>query len=272
MLNPILNILAAALYFAAGALILRRMLSPAGAAQNATGTGILGLVAGGAVLHAILLYSSLWINGGLNLALATAGSLLACVIVVLFVLVSLSKPIVNLGVLILPVAGISVLAAWLWPGKHEIVPNVSGLLLTHLIISFLAYSLLSLAVVQALLLAWQEHRLRHKHPGPLMRAMPPIQTMEVLLFQMITIGYVLLTLTLVTGTVFAEKVFGKPFVLSHHIVLPAVAWLAFSVLLLGRWRFGWRGRNAVLWTLGGFILLLLGYIGSKFVIEVLLKR
>jgi ABC-type uncharacterized transport system permease subunit len=272
MLYPMMNILAAGLYFAAGALILRRLLKSGGGEQSAARTGVLALATGAAILHGALLYSSLWINGGLNLALTSAGSLLACVVVVLFILVSLSKPIENLGFLILPVAGIAVLLAWLWPGEHMVVPGITSFLLTHLVIAFLAYSLLSLAVVQALLLAWQEHRLRHKHPGRLMRAMPPIQTMEGLLFQMITVGFLLLTLTLITGTLFSEQLFGKPLVLSHHIVLSMVAWIAFGVLLLGRWRFGWRGRNAVLWTLGGFFLLLLAYFGSKFVVEILLKR
>ncbi len=272
MLNTVLNVLALVLYFTAGALLSRRLFKTDSEPNNGAKIGILGLVAGAVVLHAAILYSSLWINGGLNLGFNSAASLLANVIVILFLLVSLTKPIENLGILILPVAGLTVLLAWLWPGEHVLLPRISSLLLTHLTIAFLAYSLLTLAVVQALLLAWQEYRLRHRHPGRLIRAMPPIQTMEILLFQMIAVGFVLLTLTLITGTLFSEELFGTPLVFSHHIVLSLIAWAIFGVLLIGHWRSGWRGQSAVRWTLGGFGLLVLAYFGSKFVLEVLLGR
>jgi ABC-type uncharacterized transport system permease subunit len=71
---------------------------------------------------------------------------------------------------------------------------------------------------------------------------------------------------------FSEQFFGKPFSFTHHIVLAVSAWIVFAVLLYGRWRLGWRGRTAIRWTLGGFLLLVLAYFGSKFVLEVLLGR
>ena len=92
------------------------------------------------------------------------------------------------------------------------------------------------------------------------------------MFQMIGVGFFLLTLTLISGLFFSEAVFGQPLKFTHHIVLSLFAWVAFAVLLAGRWRFGWRGRNAIRWTLGAFTLLVLAYFGTKFVLEVLLTR
>jgi ABC-type uncharacterized transport system permease subunit len=94
--------------------------------------------------------------------------------------------------------------------------------------------------------------------------------MESLLFQMIATGYALLTLALVTGILFLEDIFAQHLV--HKTVLSIIAWLVFGILLWGRWRFGWRGRVAIRWTIGGFIFLMLAYFGSKFVLELVLNR
>lgn len=92
------------------------------------------------------------------------------------------------------------------------------------------------------------------------------------MFQLIVAGFLLLTGTVVSGLFFSEQVFGRPLRLNHHTVLAIVAWLVYGVLLVGRWRLGWRGRTAVRWTVTGFVLLVLGYFGSKFVLEVVLGR
>jgi ABC-type uncharacterized transport system permease subunit len=92
------------------------------------------------------------------------------------------------------------------------------------------------------------------------------------MFQVVIVGFTLLTLTLISGFFFSEELFNKPLQFTHHIVLSIIAWIVFAILLLGRWRLGWRGRTAVHWILGGFILLVLAYFGSKFVFEFVLKR
>ena len=110
--------------------------------------------------------------------------------------------------------------------------------------------------------------LRNKRPGGFIRALPPLQTMETLLFQMIGLGLALLTASLLTGTLYIEDMFAQHLV--HKTILSMVAWVVFATLLWGRWRFGWRGRTAIRWTLSGFVVLLLAYIGSKLVIEIIL--
>ncbi len=105
-----------------------------------------------------------------------------------------------------------------------------------------------------------------------MRALPPVQTMEALMVQLVVAGFILLTLTVVSGLFFTQEIFGQPFQLTHHTVLSLAAWLVFGLYLLGHWKFGWRGKIAVRWVLVGGILLVLGYLGTKFVLEVLLGR
>ena len=120
------------------------------------------------------------------------------------------------------------------------------------------------------MLAIQEHHLRNRQPGGYIRALPPLQVMERLLFQMIGTGFALLSAALLTGFFFLEDIFAQQLV--HKTVLSIAAWVIFGVLLWGRWKFGWRGRTAIRWTLSGFIFLLLAYFGSKAVLELILTR
>jgi ABC-type uncharacterized transport system permease subunit len=106
----------------------------------------------------------------------------------------------------------------------------------------------------------------------MIRSLPPVETMETLLFQLITVGFVLLTITLLSGIGFSSQLFGKAFVFNHHTVLSLLAWCSFATLLGGRLFAGWRGQFAVQWTLASFILLLLAYFGTRFVLEVLLAQ
>jgi ABC-type uncharacterized transport system permease subunit len=137
-------------------------------------------------------------------------------------------------------------------------------------VALLAFSVLSIAAVLAILLAVQERALRHRQFGNWLRALPPLTLTETLLFRLIAAGFVLLSLTLLTGILFVDDLLGQH--LAHKTVLSIIAWLVFGVLLYGRWRHGWRGRRAVNLTLIGMGVLLLAFFGSKFVLEVILHR
>ena len=103
-----------------------------------------------------------------------------------------------------------------------------------------------------------------------LRALPPLTELESLLFRTIAVGFVLLTATLLTGVLFVEDLLAQHLI--HKTVLSVLSWLAFGALLLGRWRYGWRGATAVRWTLAAMALLLLAFFGSKFVLELMLDR
>ena len=139
----------------------------------------------------------------------------------------------------------------------------------HILTSLLAYSILGLAALQSILLAIQDFHLRNRSPGGFIRALPPLQTMESLLFQMIGVGFVLLSLALLSGILFLEDIFAQHLV--HKSTLSIAAWVVFALLLWGRWRFGWRSRVAIRWTLWGYVFLMLAYFGSKFVLELVLN-
>ena len=139
-------------------------------------------------------------------------------------------------------------------------------------LALLAYSFFTIASLHVLLMALLERRL---HGGDLpfgLQKLPPLLTMEKLLFRIIAAGFVLLTLTLGSGIIFSEELFGKAMRFNHKTVFGILSWLIFAALLGGRQLYGWRGRIAVRWTLAGFLMLVLAYVGSKFVLEVLLGR
>jgi ABC-type uncharacterized transport system permease subunit len=269
-----ISILAAAAYLLAAGLVWIRLTRVPLAEQTWWhGRLTIGfLVVAGLVLHGAVLAQTLFSPQGLNLALTGVASLVAFVAVLMLALASVAQPFENLGIAILPLAAFSLQLAWLVPGEPVFLGPTRPAQTAHIIVSLLAYSLLFLAALQSGLLLIQERHLRAHQPGGFIRSLPPMETMERLMFRMIEIGFLLLTLTLISGIFFSEALFGEPMRFSHHIVLSTAAWLVFGILLLGHWRLGWRGRIAVRWTLGGFILLVLAYFGSKFVLEFILHR
>jgi len=231
---------------------------------------ILGTIA--LAVHAVVLYKDIYIESGLglNFGFYNAASLVTWLIVFLFIIASITKPIENLGIAIFPLASFTLLLSNILPSSHIILPDAASELRFHILISILSYSLFSIAAIHAVLLAIQNKFLRNKHPGGFIRALPPLETMESLLFQMIAIGFILQSLSLITGIIYLEDIFKQHLV--HKTILSIAAWCVFAVLLWGRWKFGWRGRTAIRWTLSGFIILLLSYFGSKMVLEIFLNK
>lgn len=230
----------------------------------------LGLAFAGLFLHAWLLYDSIFSHSGLNLALFNALSLTSWTVITLFLVSSLTKPVENLGIVLLPVAAVTLFLEAEYPSTDFMHLVTSWSIKIHVLLSMLAYSLLTLASVQAILLAIQDHYLHTRQPIGFIRALPPLQTMESLLFEMIGSGFVLLTLALISGALFVKDMFAQHLV--HKTVLSSLAWLMFGGLLIGRFRYGWRGRTAIVWTLSGFVVLILAYFGSKAVLELILHR
>lgn len=225
----------------------------------------------GLLVHLLTLYLVLFPEETLELGLSMAISLVGAVIIFFYLLAYARKPVDNLGLLLLPAVALSLLIQILWPGTPVAI-QTTPLATLHIAVSMISYGLLAIAATQGILLLIQERQLRQHHPGGLLRTLPPLQTVESLMFQLIWIGFAMLSLTLLSGMFFSEEVFGKPFQFSHHIIIGMAGWLVFAVLLLGRWRLGWRGKVAASWTLGGFALLMLAYFGTKFVLEVILNR
>ncbi|MEJ2621786.1 MAG: cytochrome c biogenesis protein CcsA [Candidatus Thiodiazotropha sp.] len=254
-------------YLASGIIIAMRLFTGrigSGLSKSlALGLGFLGVL-----LHAIPHYQNLLAEAGFNMGIFNAMSLIAWTITLLLLISSLTKPVENLGIVIMPIAAIAIFLENRYQTVHFISGQLSSGLTIHILVSMLAYSLFTLASVQAILLAIQDHHLRQRHPGGFIRALPPLQTMESLLFEMIAVGFVLLSLALLSGFAFLENMFQQH--LAHKTVLSIIAWLVFGTLLWGRYRFGWRGQKALIWTLSGFVVLMLAYFGTKVVLELIL--
>jgi ABC-type uncharacterized transport system permease subunit len=264
ILLPLLAILA---YLGAGLIIALRLFRNQ-AESNVPRTLALALGFIGVALHAVPLYQNMISPYGINMGVFNALSLITWTLTLLLLISSLSKPVENLAIAVMPLTAIAVYLDSRFQSVHFLTDQFSGGLTIHILVSMLAYSLFALASVQAILLAIQDHHLRQRHPGGFIRALPPLQTMESLLFEMIAVGFVLLSLALLTGFAFLENMFEQR--LAHKTVLSIIAWFVFGTLLWGRYRFGWRGQKALIWTLSGFVVLILAYFGSKVVIELIL--
>ena len=227
------------------------------------GLGVIALTA-----QLICLYLQLFTANGLALDSFNAASLISAAVILLILLAYQRMPVENLLLLLYPLGMLSVLLAQFIPGGTSEPINEQPGILAHIVLSILAYGLLTIAVFQALLLLLQDHQLKHKHPSGLIRNFPPLQTMESLLFGFLWAGWGLLSLSLLSGWLFVEDLLAQH--LAHKTLLSCFAWLVFGVLLWGRQQLGWRGHKAIRWTLAGFCLLMLAYFGSKLVREFIL--
>ena len=267
--SPLPAILAILCYLASGAAIASRLFRAPGRPRPPRSLGIaLGYAA--VALHAVALYGGLVTPAGLNLAFFNVAALVTWTMVVLLLLSALTKPVENLGIALLPMAALATLLALRLPQLHLLADSGTPGIDLHILVSLMAYSLLALATIQAVLLAIQDRHLHGRHPGGFIRALPPLQTMESLLFEMIGAGFFLLSLALISGFVFLENLFAQHLV--HKTVLSLLSWGVFAVMLWGRLRYGWRGRTAIRGTLTGFLFLMLAYFGSKAVLELVLAR
>lgn len=221
------------------------------------------------VFHAVVSYQDFNGEAGIDLGLYPMLSLMALSIVTIVITGSLKRPVDNLFILIFPIATVTIILDLLLRSESEHLSEVSSGILAHIVLSIIAYSLLTIAAVQAILLSLGDNLLRH-HRIAVLRNMPPLETMEQLMFEMLWVGLIFLTLSIASGFVFLQDIAGPGLV--HHTVITLAAWIVFSILLWGRHQLGWRGAIASRWTLTGFALLALGYFGSKFVIEIILTK
>jgi ABC-type uncharacterized transport system permease subunit len=223
-------------------------------------------------MHAALIYESVFAGEGVRLGVTNVVSIIVWLTVLIYWLGNLFYDIGGLQAIVMPIAAVGAFLPALFPEEH-VLPN-TGLptFKVHLLISMLAYSLFTIAALHVLLMALIERRLHGASLPLALQKLPPLLTMERLLFRIITAGFILLTLTLASGLIFSEELFGKALRFEHKTVFGILSWLIFGALLGGRKLYGWRGRVAVRWTLAGFLVLVLAYIGSRLILEVVLGR
>jgi ABC-type uncharacterized transport system permease subunit len=259
------NLIAIFLYAIASVYLFRKVLRQETPERNL----LLGLAPLILIAHGVGVYGLSIHQHGFQLGFFAVSSLIFWVINLIVLLSSLKKPLHNLFIMLFPLSAVSVAASMI---GHTDKPDtmLSFTLAGHVLLSILAYSLLTIATLQALLLAYQNHQLKHRQAAGIIRLLPPLQTMESLLFELLWGGQIILTLSILTGIVFLDDIFAQR--LAHKTVFSILAWVIYAVLLWGRHALGWRGYTAIRWTLVGFSMLMLAYFGSKLVLEILLQR
>jgi len=225
------------------------------------------------VLHGMLLYRRVITAEGIDLGVANAVSMLVWLTVLIYWVAGLAyEGLAGIVGIMAPVAFLAVAMQAVVPTRHIVTYGADPLFALHFGIAMLAYSLFTVATVHALVMLAEEKWLHRGVLPPFLKRLPPLLEMEALLFRILFAAFVLLTLTLVSGVFFSEQLFGKAFTLTHKTLFAIVSWFIFAGLLAGHHFHGWRGKRAVRWTLAGFTALLLAYVGSKVVLELILGR
>ena len=217
--------------------------------------------------HAFACVNTLLGEAGLSLSLIGVSNLVAVVMVCVVAVSSTKLPVNNIFLLLFPISIFNLLCLNLIdPGKTNAL-DLNTAQVAHILLSITAYAALMTAALQSVLLAVQESRLKRPSKS-LYGLLPALETMEHLLLTMLWIGLGLLSLSIITGLIFLEDMLSQR--LTHHTILTCLSWLVYAGFLVGHHIFGWRGVTAVRWNLAAFALLVLGYFGSKFVLEYLL--
>ncbi len=259
------NIAAAILYAALGIHLARQLFKQETMAFPKLFIGV-GLAL---VLHAVGIYGVSVKPDGIQLSFFTASSQIFWVINAIVLLSSIKKALHNLFIILLPCTSVAIITTLCIHSESSIL-QLNYTLASHVILSILAYSLLTIATLQALILSYQNRHLKSRSGLQYLRYLPPLQTMEALLFEMVLAGEILLTLSILSGFIFLENIFAQHLV--HKTVFSISAWVVYGFLLLGKYRLGWRGTTAIRWTLAGFLFLMLAYFGSKLVLEIILQK
>lgn len=237
--------------------------------------------------HGLLLHETIFRDNGMVFGFAYALSAMLWLGIGIYWIESFFFALAGLGLIVTPVALIASLLPLLFPGSQILGYAASGLFKFHFIIANVAYGLFTLAAFHAVLMLLAERRLHtFSRPGAGMAVpmreplwlgrwldlLPPLMTLEKLLFRLIGAGFVLLTLTIVSGVLFSETIFNRAARFDHKTVFALVSWVMFGGILLARRLYGWRGRVALRWVIAAFCMLLLAYVGSRFVLEVVVHR
>ena len=232
------------------------------------------------VIHGIQLHDSVFTAQGFVFGFAQDLSLIAWVGLAFYWFQSWFLPISSLRWMALLFAMICGFLPTIFPGalispKAVSDPWFKG----HFIVATISVGLLSLAAMHAMLMSIQDRALHRQlaivpnsRAALWLEGLPPLMTMESLLFNLLYVGFALLTLTVFSGLLFSQTLFGKPLVFDHKTIFALISWVLFGGLLIARWRVGLRGRAAIRWVLSAYTALLLAYVGSRFVMEVILQR
>lgn len=232
----------------------------------------LGLIlALGLILHAGVLSQDMLTPMGINYDVFNLMSFTSGLMLVLSLIFSTFRPTLALNLIGIPVAAMGLILGFVFSQPNQFMEQHSLGLDLHIILSLSAYAVLLMATIHSILMWFQNQELKKKQKSRFwVNLLPSFQAMESLLFDLLRTGFVLLTVALLFGFFTIDDFFGQH--LAHKTAFSIISWFIYGALLLGHAKFGWRGQKAIRFTLIGFMLLAIGFIGSKFVLEMILHR
>ena len=227
----------------------------------------------GLMLHAGVLYNDMLTPLGVNYDVFNLLSFTSGLMLLLSMLFSCYRPVLALTLIGIPVAATGLILGFSLSQPKLTLQNYSLGLDIHILLSLAAYVVLLMAAVHAILLWFQTRELKkkNKHKKRVwVNLLPSLQAMESLLFDLLITGFIILTVALGFGLFTIDDFFAQH--LAHKTVFSMMSWLGYASLLIGHYAFGWRGQKAIRFTLIAFGLLAIGFIGSKFIFEMILGR
>jgi ABC-type uncharacterized transport system permease subunit len=228
-----------------------------------------GIASVGVLVHVAALLAERRVAPSAALSLGDTLALVSLVVAITSILMALRPGKRGMAALLLFIAA-ALEAAFSEGSRQFSVERPGWELGFHVAMATIAFAFLTIGMALAIAQVIVAHRVRSRQPLGWLKILTPIESLESGTFQSILAGFAVLTLALVSGAFFIENLFAQHLV--HKVVLAIVAWIVFGVLLLGRLRFGWRGRKALRWTLAGYTLLGLSYFGSKIILENVLGK
>jgi ABC-type uncharacterized transport system permease subunit len=219
--------------------------------------------------HAAWLADTIELKGAFSIALADSASLMGFAVGVGGMLALLAPRFTSVAAVCLGLSALLAAGTGSLPASRE-VAAIGWPIAVHVVLAMGSAGMFAVAAVLVSMLALQDAALRGGRAGGWLATLPPVESLEHALFSVISIGMAALTVAILAGLIFVTDLFAQHLV--HKTVLALAAWAIFACLLVGRWRFGWRGRKAARYTIAGFVVLALAYFGSKFVLEILLGR
>jgi ABC-type uncharacterized transport system permease subunit len=230
--------------------------------------------------HGLLLYMTIFRADAMFFGMALAVSAMLWLCMGMYWIERFFFPLEGFRRFIFPLAGIASVLPAFYEGAQILPYAAAPLFKAHFIMANMASGVFALLAMHAVLMLVIEHRLHrplslpHPHEpaqkGPhwidtWLDTLPGLLTLEKLLFRLIAMGWVLLSLTLASGFLFSEQLFGHAVFLDQKTFFSLTSWGIFGVILLGRRWYGWRGRTALKWVLAAFGILVLTYVGSRWV-------
>ena len=228
------------------------------------------LVAIGLITHALLIYNHVF-NQGVDLSFANSTLLLSWIIVLIYLLLNNKSKYQGLEIFTLIPALIIVLVFPLIQPDHQSIQYYSISASIHIIVAMLGYGLLAFGSIFSLFLLLFEKGLHAETKNSSMiSTSEPLLDIESKLFQIYWVGFTFLTFTLFSSLFFSNYLFGQSLDWNHKTIFTILAWLSYALVLFGRVQFGWRGKKSIIISLFAFAFLILAYLGTKFVVEIVL--